>query len=292
MNYFDQLEQMRLRARNSQITAIALVGGGVVMFLLFPLLGIPLFVAGVITLLVSNTRCVKPFAKAYKEQMVKGLLAETIDDLRFYPDKGISKEVVKSTDMMSLGNIYRTNDLIEGAYNGVRFSQSDILIQQQTSNGKNTTTTTYLQGRWLIFDFNKRFHCDLQVRDRKFSYAKKSGGWFSDREKTEKLETESEVFNDTFKVYAENESEAFYILTPHFMEALMQVKLKAGGQVLFCFVDSKLHVAVNNKKDSFEPSIWKPIDREAATRAIRDDMALITDLVDTLSLDERLFMGE
>lgn len=290
MNTFDTLEQMRKRARNGTIAVIAMVAGGFVAFMLGFISGFLLIVGGIITFIVVENRITKPYKRAYKEQLVKGILSEKIDDLRFYPHSGIDKETVKSTDMMSLGNIYQVNDLIEGSYNGVRFSQSDILIQQRTSNGKNTTTTTYLKGRWLIFDFNKKFYCDLQVRDRHFAYAKKSGGWFSDRDKTEKLETESVEFNRTFKVYAENDSEAFYILTPHFMEALMKAKVQADGEVLFCFVDSKLHVAVNNKADSFEPPVWSPIDRETVRRSVTKDMSLITDLVDTLKLDERLFV--
>ena len=292
MNTFETLEKMRLRARNGAIVGIVMIVAGFLSFMLAPLLGFGLVFGGIITFGVVESRITKPYKRAYKEQLVKGILSEKIDDLRFYPHSGIDKETVKSTDMMSLGNIYQVNDLIEGTYNGVRFSQSDILIQQRTSNGKTTSTTTYLQGRWLIFDFNKKFHCDLQVRDRKFAYAKKSGGFFSDRDKTEKLETESVEFNRIFKVYAENDSEAFYILTPHFMEALMKAKAQADGQVLFCFVDSKLHVAVNNRRDSFEPPVWKPIDRETVRKAVETDMSLITDLVDTLNLDERLFAGE
>lgn len=290
MNTFDTLEQMRKRARNGTIAVIVMVAGGFVAFMLGFISGFLLIAGGIITFIVVENRITKPYKRAYKEQLVKGILSEKIDDLRFYPHSGIDKETVKSTDMMSLGNIYQVNDLIEGSYNGVRFSQSDILIQQRTSNEKNTTTTTYLKGRWLIFDFNKKFYCDLQVRDRHFAYAKKSGGWFSDRDKTEKLETESVEFNRTFKVYAENDSEAFYILTPHFMEALMKAKVQADGEVLFCFVDSKLHVAVNNKADSFEPPVWSPIDRETVRRSVTKDMSLITDLVDTLKLDERLFV--
>lgn len=290
MNTFEHLEQMRLKARNGAIVGVVLIVAGFLSFMLAPLLGFGLVIGGIITFGVLESRFTKPYKRAYKEQLVKGILSEKIDDLRFSPYDGIDKEIVKSTDMMSLGNIYQVNDLIEGSYNGVRFSQSDILIQQRTSNGKQTTTTTYLRGRWMIFDFNKKFQCDLQVRDRHFAYAKKSGGWFSDRDKTEKLETESVEFNRTFKVYAENDSEAFYILTPHFMEALMKVKTQTDGEVLFCFVDRKLHVAVNNKADSFEPPVWTPIDRETARRAVESDMRLITDLVDTLKLDNRLFM--
>lgn len=292
MNTFEALEKLRLRARNGTIVGIVMIAVGFILFLPVPFLGFPLFLGGIVASVIADRRVVKPYKAAYKEQLVKGLLSEKIENLRFVPNSGISKDVVESTDMMQLGNRYYTNDLIEGTYNGVRFSQSDILIQHHTSNGKSSHTTTYLKGRWLIFDFNKKFLCDLQVRDRDFSYAKKSGGWFSDRDKTEKLETESVTFNRHFKVYAENDSEAFYILTPHFMEALLKAKVQTGGEVLFCFVDSKLHVAVNNKADSFEPPVWTPIDQESARRAILGDMRLITDLVDTLSLDDRLFAGE
>ena len=292
MNTFETLEQMRLRARNGTLLGIVLIAVGFLLFLPMPFVGFPMFVGGIIAGIVADRTVVKPYKAAYKEMMVRGLLSEKIDHLHFDPDGGIDKDVVESTDMMQLGNRYHTNDLIEGSYNGVRFSQSDILIQHHTSSGKSSHTTTYLKGRWLVFDFNKRFLCDLQVRDRHFSYAKKSGGWFSEREKTEKLETESEAFNRIFKVYAANDSEAFYILTPHFMEALMRAREQADGEVLFCFVDKKLHVAVNNHSDGFEPPVWSPIDQAAAREAILSDLRLITDLIDTLNLDERLFMGE
>lgn len=288
MNTFEQLEKMRLKARNTQIIAGVLLATGFLCFLLAPPLGFVLFACGMIGMFAAG-RAAKPYKNAYKELLVKDLLSQKFDDLRFYPDRGIEKETVESTDMMQMGNRYHANDLIEGSYRGVRFSQSDILIQHHTSNGKSSHTTTYLKGRWLIFDFNKRFLCDLQVRDKAFSYAKKSGGWFSDRDQTHRLKTESVAFNDQFAVYAENDTEAYYILTPHFMEALMKLKARDSGELLFCFVDSKLHVAVNSGEDSFEPSIWHPVERTEATRAIAGDIQLITDLVDTLSLDNRLF---
>jgi hypothetical protein len=291
MNTFETLEQMRLRARNGTLLGIVLIAVGFLLFLPMPFIGFPMFVGGIIAGIVADKKVVKPYKAAYKEMLVRGLLSERIDDLRFDPNGGIDRETVKSTDMMNLGNIYEVNDLIEGFYNGVHFSQSDILIQQR-SGGKTASTTTYLKGRWLVFDFSQSFYCDLQVRDRKFSYAKKSGGWFSEREKTQKLETESEEFNRIFKVYADNESEALAILTPHFMKALMRAREQADGEVLFCFVDRKLHVAVNNHSDGFEPPVWSPIDQAAAREAILSDLRLITDLIDTLNLDERLFVGE
>jgi hypothetical protein len=49
---------------------------------------------------------------------------------------------------------------------------------------------------------------------------------------------------------------------------------------------------VNNRSDGFEPPVWSPIDQAAAREAILSDLRLITDLIDTLNLDERLFVGE
>jgi hypothetical protein len=57
-------------------------------------------------------------------------------------------------------------------------------------------------------------------------------------------------------------------------------------------VDKKLHVAVNDKRDNFEPPVWSPIDREAARQSIEDDRDFITDLIDTLNLDERMIVEE
>ncbi len=292
MNPFDQLERQRKSAMTAMIISFCMLGVGFILFFPLPPLGFALFAGGIVAAIFTTWRKIGPYRRAYKEVLVRGLLAERIDDLRFSPEEGIDKDIIDATDMMILGNRYSSNDLIEGNYQGVRFRQSDVLIQNHTSNGKSSSTITYFKGRWMIFDFNKRFHCDLQVRDRDFDYAQKSGGWFSDRAKTEKLETESVEFNRIFKVYAQNDSEAFYILTPHFMEALLQVKATVDGDVLFCFVDHKLHVAIHNSKDGFEPSVWTPIDRAAATRAVNADIDLITGIVDTLNLDERLFMAE
>jgi hypothetical protein len=76
------------------------------------------------------------------------------------------------------------------------------------------------------------------------------------------------------------------------MKAMLRAKKDSSGEVLFCFVGKKLHVAVNNKRDSFEPPVWTPIHREGAMEKITDDRDFITDLIDTLNLDERMFIEE
>jgi hypothetical protein len=191
--------------------------------------------------------------------------------------------------MMMMGNRYASNDYISGRYKNIGFAQSDVCIQQVTSNGKHTHTTTYFKGRWMIFDFNKNFAEDMLVREKGFYYTKKKGGWFSlEEEKMKKMELEDAQFNSEFDVFAQNEHEAYYILTPHIMESIRDLNAKISGKLILCFVDSKLHVGVHNNRDAFEPPIFRNID-ETVFADIQNDIKVITSFVDELSLDRTIY---
>ena len=250
--------------------------------------------AGLSLMMIADFRFQKPFTRIYKGELVQSVFAENIggfDDLRYLPDDGITEDTIESTGMMQMGNDYESGDLIEGSYKGVGFKQSDVCIQQITS-GKHTRIETYFSGRWMIFDFNKRFRADLQVCEREFMHACSFGGIFSKGEKLHTLETESVAFNRAFSVAAENDSEAFYILTPHFMEKLLEVKAKISGDLLFCFIDSQLHVAINDEHNNFEPNMAVPIDVDSIRRSVLADLEPITELINILRLDNRFFITE
>ena len=85
-------------------------------------------------------------------------------------------------------------------------------------------------------------------------------------------------------VYAENEHDAFYILTPHFMEKLKELDNKFNADLLFGFVDNKLHIAVDNYEDSFEHNVFEEINEASIENEIIKDIKLITDFVKELNL--------
>ena len=295
MNHsFKTLENRRRIVKLGRILSIAVFVAGVCSILWSILWAIVLLLGGALLVVLVEQCLTKPYIKAYKERLVKEILTETIEDVRYNPIGGIPRSTIDSIGMMSIGNVYQVNDLIEGSYKGVHFSQSDIRIEQTyseykfLSNRTKNTTISYLKGRWLIFDFPHSFHCNLQVRDRSFAHAKRPGGWLYSRIKSEKIKAKSEAFDGTFEVYATDESEALRLLTPGFMKAMLRAKKNSHGDVLFCFVGPKLHVAINNKRDSFEPPVWTPIHPEGAMENIAEDRDFITDLIDTLNLDERM----
>lgn len=264
------------------LSAIAIRTGLVGLFAVFAFAAVVLFVAGT---LPKHTA----YKNSFKRELVESILKKTFDNLYFEPKKGISRSVIAATGMMQMGNRFYSNDYISGRYKNTGFAQSDVCIQNVTSDGKHTHTTTYFKGRWMIFDFNKNFAADLLVRESGFYHTRHKSGWFvSEEERMKKLKLEDEQFNREFDVFAQNEHEAYYILTPHIMEAIRELNAKISGKLILCFVDSKLHVGVHNNRDAFEPPILRSID-ETVFFEIENDIKVITSFIDELNLDRTIY---
>ena len=78
----------------------------------------------------------------------------------------------------------------------------------------------------MIFDFNKNFKSNFQVISNDF--IKRS---LPRIKNNKKVKLEDIEFNKMFKIYSEIEHDAFYILTPHFMEKIKNI-VKKGDAIL------------------------------------------------------------
>ncbi len=233
----------------------------------------------------------KKYTACFKENIVRGALQEVFTDLVFEPKRGLPSDVVFGTGMVQIGNRYSSNDLITGRYKGVNFTQSDVEIEEETSDSDGgSSSTTLFKGRWMIFEFNKDFRCDMQVVSRWFAGSRRKGGLFTKKEdKLDRLKFENEEFNKEFKVFAQDEQEAFYIMTPHMMESLLKLRREVKAPVMFMFVGGVLHIAVHNGKDAFEAKLFGKLDPETERQRILADIRVITDFVDDMELDRDLY---
>jgi hypothetical protein len=70
----------------------------------------------------------------------------------------------------------------------------------------------------------------------------------------------------------------------------MDIATKHKKRVLFAFFENRLIVGLDDGKDSFEPPFaMKQIDEAKEIAKISNDIKIITDFVDQLSLDRKLF---
>ena len=291
----EELEILRKKARNIVLIGIliSVLSAIVVSILLksFFALFFIIVVGLIITILIS-VKSTRNFTLAFKETFVLKSLNSVFTDLVYEPEKGLDESIIRNTGMMNMGDVYSSNDFISGKYKNINVIQADVHIEEEhetTDSDGDTTTTlvTIFKGKWMIFDFNKLFKANIQVSQKGFGNSILSN--WGEKIKYKKVMTEDQAFNNSFRIYAQDEHEAFYILTPSLMEKIKKLTGDISGKLLFCFIDSKLHIGIQNNKDSFEHSIFTKINEEKVTNEISQDIKLITNFVDELSLDNDLF---
>lgn len=294
----EEVETLRKKAKKNSLTGIFLSIGLAVLVSIItkgPFLFFFILIIGMIITSVVNKKPTRNFIMAFKETFVKKSLETVFTDLVYEPEKGLEYSVIANTRMMDMGDRYTSNDFISGKYKNINIVQADVHIEEehQSTDSEGHTTTTWVtifRGRWMVFDFNKPFKANIQVCQKGFGNSR-IYNWGA-KIKYKKVMMEDQAFNNSFRTYAQDEHEAFYILTPALMEKIKKLTNNISGKLLFCFVDNKLHIGLQNGKDSFEHSIYKKIDEEKVTNEISQDIKLITNFVDELSLDNTLFRRE
>lgn len=231
------------------------------------------------------------YRSAYKTYFVEKNLQKTFTDLKYNHEMGLAREVLSSTQMVNTGDVYNSNDLTTGKYKDVGFTQADVQIQtESTDSDGNTTYVTIFKGRFMIFEFPKKFSFRLEVVEKWFGASLIPGRNSQTGRKFEKIEVESDEFNKIFKTYAEDGFEAFYLLDPAFINNILELDQQYKGKLLLGFMDNKLLVGLNDNKDAFEaPGAFKKLDEQIETEKIAREINLITSFIDKLKLDRKLF---
>ena len=297
----EELEKLRIKLRNKYIKSITIV------VIITVLVAITQFyftiftiIFGIIIVMISTSKMKNEYKMAFKKVFVVKVLESKFSDLIYEPNLGMPYETIAKTNMMHMGNIYESEDFISAKYKNIKFEQADVHIQEEetsTDSDGNTTTTyvTIFKGRWMVFDFNKTFKANVQIVQKGFGNSKvKMVSLFRKKDDLfKKVSMESEEFNKRFKVYAQSEHEAFYLITPALMTRIIKLDELNKGKLLLGFIDNRLHIGIYDNKDSFEyGSIFKKINEEEIVKRISGEVETITQFVDELNLDNDLFKKE
>lgn len=239
----------------------------------------------------ANRKVANAYRKAYKAYFVEQNLKKVFTDLHYSHEMGLSRQFLEQTGMVNTGDHYSSNDYTNGKYKDVAFSQADVHIQiRQTDSEGNTNYVTIFKGRFMIFEFPKKFNFKLGLIGKKFHACRKPSSDKATGRKMEKITTESSEFNSAFRIYGADGFETYYILDPAFMVKLLNINEHYKGKTIFCFNNNQLLIGTNDGKDSFEPPRpSKPIDEVKENAKILAEIKAITDFVDQLSLDRKLF---
>ena len=236
------------------------------------------------------------YKEMYKKLVVYSTLSKTFTNVRYEPNSGIDRDYLASLDMIDMGDIYESEDYVSGNYKNVAFFLSDINIEEEetktdSKGNEETYYETLFKGQWMVFDFNKSFKSNIQLAEKVF-WGGTDRKLFPEK-KYKKIKLESSEFNKKFAIFAENEHEAFYVLTPRMMENILSLADKCEAPLFLCFINNQLHIGLNNYRNFFEPpNVKKPLSSETLHSAIGSEIEQITMFIDDLELDNNLFKRE
>lgn len=260
------------------------------LFTIFPLFFI--FVISLIVIYFVTRKEAEAYRKAYKAYFVEQNLKAIFTDVNYDHSAGLDPNTLRATGMINTGDRYHSNDLTTARYKNVLFTQADAHIQEEHRDSDGDTTyITIFRGRFMIFEFPKKFNFKLELIGHRFggAYSVPGKNPTTGRKMT-KINTESTEFNKTFKILGEDGFEAYYLLDPAFMVKIQDIATHYNNGLLLGFIDNKLLIALNDGKDSFEPpKASQPIDEQAETQKVNEGIKVITDFVDDLNLDRKLF---
>ena len=228
---FDELENTRQKYADKLRIGIFLIIGLFVTLviggLLFGSLAIVIFSLGLIFTIIYFIRINKfgvEYKKQYKAYFVEKNLKNLFTDLKYDHNLGMPREVLSATKMIRTGDIYSSNDFASGKYKDVGFTQADVHIQEEhTDSDGDTSYTTVFKGRWMVFEFQRKFTFRMQVVQKWFMANLKPKVGANGR-KIERIQVESQEFNKRFKIFAEDGFEAFYILDPAFLDNILKLE--------------------------------------------------------------------
>jgi len=244
-----------------------------------------MIIAIAVIILVEN-KLKAPYLLKYKEWVRKEVLEEMFQIDTYNPTEGFEQGFVESTFFIPRGNIFISDDYIKGSYNDCPFERSDVVVQRRQRTGKTTTTITYFRGSWTVLEYPKQISKYLFISEVDlFSASAPSGGFLQDIPKTHKVKFEDIGFNENFRVFAEDEHEAFYVLNPPFIEKIMELESKIEGRMMIGFINNKIHILFDSGTNQMEPSVFFEVTEDSVKKA-REEMQVIVDIVETLRLHE------
>jgi hypothetical protein len=171
-------------------------------------------------------------------------------------------------------------DMFSGEHDGVKLA----LVECRLTRGHGRNRKEVFNGLLYTFEFNKPFEGRTVVLEDKGAI----GNWRRERKTSfERVRLEDARFENLFEVYATDQVEARYLLTPAFLERIVALSgLGPITGVQLGFTDNLLLIAVTKKGDWFETGqmMTKQVNHADRISKMAEQIGFVFDVVDALNL--------
>lgn len=228
----------------------------------------------------------------FKEEVIAKIVQFVDPSLQYQVNQHISEKEYTTSELFSHDfDRLSGNDLVQGSINGVSLKFSDLHVakRKEDKEGREHFESIF-QGLFFVADFNKTFTCKTFIFPDGVSVLGILGEWMQglNKSKGELVKLDNDLFEKFFVVYGD-QIESRYILSPSLMERILAFKEKIGKALLISFVDSKMYLCVDYKKDLFEPMLTQSLLDFAPIKEYFQLLSHILGIVEAFKLDEKIW---
>jgi hypothetical protein len=286
---------------------VALAGGLAVLLVVASLVlfrGTVLAVAGMVGLglgVWAWSALTGRFVTDFKAEVIPRIAAFSYPGLAYQLGMGVSQATFREGGMFQQSvDRYRAEDFFSGTLGvtAIRFSEVHAEYKTETTDSKGRRHTqwhTIFKGLYVVADFNKHFRGMTVVLP---DLAERMFGFIGQKlqemnlARADLVKLEDPEFEKAFVVYAQDQVEARYILSPSLMRRILEYKAKTGSEVCLSFVGSRVHVAVKSGRDMWEPRVFRSLLDIKLIEQFVADLELAAGVVEDLNLNTRIWTKE
>lgn len=234
----------------------------------------------------------RKLSKTYKTIVVRRVVDALGDGLSYSADSRFTKQDFLDMDLFNLRcEQWRAEDEVCGRKNAVSYSILEAKATRTEGSGKNRRTITIFKGVIVRLDFNKHFQGHTVVVPN--SESQILGGLFGEsasRRRKDLCRMENVEFEDAYSVYASDQQEARYILTPKLMELIMRTRATLSDGLRVSFHDNSVFLTLPGMGNRFEVKLFGgAVTPESIVGELVEVVQLAERLVDTLDLETRIW---
>lgn len=206
-----------------------------------------------------------PINEEYKKRIVPELISFVNSNLTYEKEKGIAQTEFNRTRLFDNATTFSSEDLITGEINGITYRMADVKAKsvyhghgKSSKNTSDRSVNIIFEGLYVIATFNKDFGPPVYFRYRDLGQvmAGKISNFLgneltnqiaSTEPKGISIDTVNGDFNGLFNVKCDNEESARAIITPAFINAMLNLTGKFKGKVKQ-FLQSPVNVYIKGNE--------------------------------------------
>ena len=214
----------------------------------------------------------------YESFRRKEIIVGAIRPYNYEPDSHVSASVVQVAGFYPKWKEIKGGNLVETIYRGVSLVFCDLLLSHIKGSGRTKKKHTDFEGTFMMIECHRWIEHAISIEERERPVRSVC---------QEGIQTENEAFNQRFEIKSDDLMEAMNVLTPRFMEKLMEADAYADARTCVKLLGNQIFVMLYNQKRLF--GFESASTDEAYFCACLNDLEYILGFADILLENDALF---